>query len=235
MNLKDAQSLIESVPHWHHVIDFGEGAVTPGAYDPRFMLELLKLPHDLHGSRILDVGASDGFFAQALHRRGADVVCLDYRAKTSNGFHVMEKIYGHSFEHHNINVYDIDASHLGKFDIVLFLGVLYHLPDMMRALNTLRSISLDKLFVETLCDVAAPEGVSTARYCVGSSFGGDITNFWAPSKTCLEDMLSDCAFSCARTESWGDRLLAEAIVSKEDGASRKMGLAYGRLAGAPNL
>jgi tRNA (mo5U34)-methyltransferase len=227
MDVSEARALIASVSHWHHIIDFGDGLVTPGAYDPQFLLDMLRLPSDLAGVRVLDVGASDGFFARALHLRGAEVVCVDYRPKTARGFHVMEKITGAEFEHHNINLYDIDPERFGSFDVVLLLGVLYHLPDMLRALNTMRSIAKDKVFVETHCDHTAPAGVSTARYWKAASLAGDVTNFWSPSKSCLEDMLSDSGFQWTRTEAWGDRCFVEAGTNESPESREKMRLAYG--------
>lgn len=231
MDVSEARALIAGVNHWHHIIDFGDGLVTPGAYDPKFLLDMLGLPEDLKGTRILDIGASDGFFARALHLRGAEVVCVDYRPKAASGFHVMEKITATEFEHHNINVYDIEPQKLGSFDVILFLGVLYHLPDMLKALDAIRSMSKDKVYVETHCDHTAPDGVSTARYWKAATLAGDKTNFWSPSKTCLEDMLFDVGLNCTRTETWGDRCFVEASADQSPGSREKMRLAYGHRLG----
>ena len=73
MTLDEAQSLVARVRHWHHRFEIHPGLVTPGAYDPGFLLDMLQLPARLDGLRVLDVGTSDGYFAQALWRRGAAV------------------------------------------------------------------------------------------------------------------------------------------------------------------
>ncbi len=57
-----AQTIVSKVPHWHHKFEVFPGVVTPGSYDPRFMLEKLQLPEDMTGMLVLDIGPSDGFF-----------------------------------------------------------------------------------------------------------------------------------------------------------------------------
>jgi tRNA (mo5U34)-methyltransferase len=70
MNFEDASALVSQVKHWHHRIELLPGLVTPGSYDPTFLLEKLRLPPRLDGSRVLDVGTSDGYFARELGPSG---------------------------------------------------------------------------------------------------------------------------------------------------------------------
>src|SRR5215831_13251597 len=122
IGIEEARRLVASVPHWHHRFEIFPGLVTPGSYDPQFLLQKLDLPPDLTGARVLDVGCSDGFFSSRLRARGAEVVSLDYRPKTGHGFAVMETLSGGGFDYRQMNVYEIGPD-LGTFEIVLFLGV----------------------------------------------------------------------------------------------------------------
>lgn len=206
MTLDEAQSLVARVRHWHHRFEIHPGLVTPGAYDPGFLLDMLQLPARLDGLRVLDVGTSDGYFAQALWRRGAAVTAVDYRRKTDHGFWVTEAVTGMQAAYETCNVYDLSPATLGRFDIVLFLGVLYHLPDPLRALHLLHGLTAGRLFIETHCDTTLPPGIAAARYYREGTLAGDRSNFWSPNRLCVLDMLVDAGFRADRDEAWGDRL-----------------------------
>lgn len=228
MTLDDAKMLVASVPHWHHTFEIFPGLVTPGAYDPSFLLAKAGLPSDLRGLRVLDIGTSDGYFALELTRRGAAVVALDYRNKHDHGFHVMERLNSVDIEYHRMNVYELAEKSLGTFDIVLFMGVLYHLPDMIRALHIVRQCCRGKLYVETHSENEFCRDIPAARYYRGSTLANDHTNFWAPNRLCVLDMLQDTGFDVERDEAWGDRLLAVANAVEADGLRRqKMDFGYG--------
>src|SRR5689334_4904270 len=92
MTRREAETLVASVPHWHHSFDIYPGVTTPGSYDPRFLFEMMELGSNLTGKRLLDIGASDGFFSREAHKLGAEVVSVDYRDRNQHGFGVMERI-----------------------------------------------------------------------------------------------------------------------------------------------
>ncbi|MBN8940853.1 MAG: methyltransferase domain-containing protein [Rhizobiales bacterium] len=221
-----AQDMVSRVPHWHHKFEIVPGLVTPGSYDPQFMLDKLQLPADMTGVRALDIGPSDGFFSMHMARRGAHVTAIDYRAKDAHGFGAMEALSGLTFEYMQMNLYDIDPSSLGEFDVVLFLGVLYHLPDMMRALDLISRLCRTRLFVETQYEPDLTPGVAVARYYEARTLAGDITNFWAPNRECLQAMLRDAGFRVDREDDWGARLLVDASVDVQQ-EQKKVRMAYG--------
>lgn len=225
-----AQTIVSKVPHWHHKFEVFPGVVTPGAYDPQFLLDKLQLPDDMTGLRALDIGPSDGFFSMHMARRGAQVTAVDYRAKDGHGFEAMEKLTGLEFDYRQMNLYDIPASDIGAFDIVLFLGVLYHLPDMMRALNIVARLCRSRLLVETQFEPELMPGVAVARYYEAGTLADDITNFWVPNRECLFAMLRDVGFQIDRDESWGKRILVDTSLSPSARAE-KMSLAYGLIPG----
>ena len=68
---------VSSIPWWHS-IDLGDGVITPGIDDSPRKLHRLRLPQDLTGKSVLDIGAWDGFFSFEAERRGASrVLALD--------------------------------------------------------------------------------------------------------------------------------------------------------------
>ena len=219
----EAQAIVASCKTWHHTFELQPGLITPGVYEPKDVLERMELPADLSGLRVLDVGASDGAFTRELDRRGAaEVVALDYRPKTANGFAIMERFHGKTFEYVTANVYDLPSLGLGQFDLILFLGVIYHLADPLRALHVLRQACRGEIYVESHAEFF--DDKPAARYYAGSSWNGDLTNFFAPNPACVRAWVEDAGFEVTRLAVHGDRCLAHGRVGPE---SYKMKLAYG--------
>jgi tRNA (mo5U34)-methyltransferase len=232
LSRSEVEELVRSVPHWHHRFEIAPGVITPGTYDPAFLLGKLALPADLSGQRVLDIGCSDGFFSLSLKRRGAEVVSVDYRPKSLHGFGVMEQISGLDFDYRQVNLYTIDPKTWGTFDIILFFGVLYHLPDMLKALFIVRELCAGQLFLETHCANDFSPEVAAARYYRGATLNQDMSNFWSPNAHCVRDMLHDAAFDVEREEAWEDRYFAACRISHDDERLYKLRLAYS-LAPAP--
>jgi tRNA (mo5U34)-methyltransferase len=222
-----AAEIVASHPWWYHRFEIFPGIVTPGVYDPSGTLSRLHLPHDLTGARILEIGAADGYFTKTLSARGADVTAVDYAAKDFHGFAIMERLSGRKFEFINANVYWLDELGLKPFDIVLCLGVLYHLPDMLRALFTIRSFVKDLFILETLV-AREHEEEPFARYLPAASVNGDDTNFWAPNVLCCQKILADCNFVVRDTWVNENRAMFHCGVATGALATRKMGMAYDR-------
>ncbi len=229
LDLDAARKLVDAVPHWHHRFEIYPGLMTPGSYDPLLLWSKLDLENRCHGQRVLDLGSSDGFFTKKVDSLGGDIVAVDYRSKKSHGFWVMEKLSGKEFNYNHVNLFDLDSERLGQFDIVLFLGVLYHMPDMICALHKVRSLCGSMLLLETHSDNGFCDDVAAARYFKATSLAGDITNFWSPNRLCVLDMLYDAGFDVVRHETWTDRLFVEAVVSRDPARLYKMDVAYGRL------
>lgn len=120
---------------WFHQIHLGDDIVTPGVDDSSAKLERLGLPVSLAGQSVIDVGAWDGVFSFEAERRGAKrVVSADYFCWTppsgdGHGFDIARWALGSKVEKKLIKVEDLNPDAVGTFDLVLFLGVLYHAPD----------------------------------------------------------------------------------------------------------
>ena len=84
----------------------------------------------MNGMSLADVGACNGYFSFEARKRGARVVAFDIRHKDNSGFGLAQYINGLTdIEHHQINILDVQPGEHGPFDIVLAMGLLYHMPD----------------------------------------------------------------------------------------------------------
>jgi tRNA (mo5U34)-methyltransferase len=138
---------------WFHSIDVGDGIVTPGGVNPeyqQFLLKMFRLPADMKGLRVLDIGTMDGFFAFECERRGAEVVAIDLLPEDARGFMDAKQMLESRVQFHQMSVYQLDEAVLGgQFDFVLFLGVYYHLRHLFVALDNLWKITRGEMRVET--------------------------------------------------------------------------------------
>src|SRR3990172_3125756 len=126
---------------WWHTIDLGHGIVTPGGdIHTAARLQEFRFPANLSGLTVLDVGAWDGFFSFEAERRGATrVLATDYHAwggdgwGTKAGFDLAHRALGSKVGSRQIDVLDLSPETVGVFDLVLFLGVLYHMKHPLLA------------------------------------------------------------------------------------------------------
>ena len=134
---------------WYHSIKLPDGVVIKGYIsleDLEARYADFDLPGDLKGVRALDVGAWDGWFSFELEKHGADVVAVDVMdLKTFRHAH---SLIGSRVRYETATVYDLPKLELGMFDLVLFLGVLYHLRHPLLALERLCGMCSDKILIE---------------------------------------------------------------------------------------
>jgi tRNA (mo5U34)-methyltransferase len=187
---------------WFHSIHLGDGTVTNG-YQPFDVLRdeaATIFRHGVAGKSVLDIGAWDGFFSFEAERRGAaKVLATDHFCwsgpgwGTKQGFDYAHKRLKSSVLSLDVDVFDLDPRILGQFDIVLFLGVLYHLKDPFGGLERASAMTRDLLIVET--ETAFDNlDVPVMRYFRGAELNNDPSNFWAPNTLCLESMLREIGF-----------------------------------------
>lgn len=186
---------------WFHRIDLGNGIVTPGVDDSPSKLKLMHIPEDLTGKSLLDIGAYDGFFSFEAERRGASrVLATDHYCWQSTGmgdgegFKIVHKALASRVEAKLITVEDISPATVGMFDVVLFLGVLYHAPDPLRYLRVARSVCKEILILETHLDALDYSRPAMVFY-PGATLNNDPSNFWGPNPSCVAEMLKEVGFS----------------------------------------
>jgi tRNA (mo5U34)-methyltransferase len=186
---------------WFHTIDLGHGVVTPGCDNSSAKLGYLNLPERLDGLAVLDIGAYDGYYSFACERRGArrvvaaDHFCWCYGGMaTKDGFDIAKAALRSKVEDVFIPVEEISPERVGTFDLVLFLGVLYHSQDPMRYLRIVRSVCRGQLVLETEVD-ALDYPRPAAVFYPGSTLNNDASNFWGPNPAAVEAMLKEVGFS----------------------------------------
>jgi len=185
---------------WFHEIELRPGLRTPAPESTRKRLGLLRIPPDLTGRSVLDIGAWDGFFSFEAERRGAArVVAADHFAWHENswsdksGFELAREALGSGVEDVDVDVMDLTPERLGTFDLVLFLGVLYHLRHPLLALERVASVTANQLIIETHVDLTWLRRPAMAFY-PGQELAWDPTNWWGPNPAAVESMVLAAGF-----------------------------------------
>jgi len=197
---QEIQAAINEIK-WFHQIDLGKGIVTPGTDPSREKLDWLGLPGDLSGKTVLDIGAWDGFFSFEAERRNAKrVLATDsftWKGEgwgSKKGFDLARELLGSKVEDEIIDVYEISAERLGRFDVVLFSGVLYHLKHPLLALERVFDVTDDLLILETHVDLTSLSRPAIAFY-PGTELVGDGSNWCGPNLSAVRAMLDTVGFS----------------------------------------
>ena len=189
---------------WYHTIDLGHGVVTRGVDNTPERLARLHLPESFAGRSVLDIGAWDGFFSFEAERRGAArVVASDHYAwhgagwgtgQGKAGFDLARTALGSNVEDVDIDVLDLSAERVGTFDVVFFLGVLYHVPNPLLALERVASVTKGLLVLETVVDMLGISRPAAAFY-PGRELNNDPTNWWGPNHAAVIGMLQAVGFT----------------------------------------
>ncbi|MDX2030131.1 MAG: DUF1698 domain-containing protein, partial [Blastocatellia bacterium] len=151
------------------------------------------LPEDLRGKRVLDIGAWDGFYTFEAERHGAEVVAVDvWRPET---FFEARTALGSRAEHREMSVYELSFDRMGAFDIVLFMGVLYHLKHPLLGLERVCEMTRDFAVIEThavdnIFDTPRP----VMEFYEVDALGGQYDNWWGPNAECLVQMARAAGF-----------------------------------------
>lgn len=209
-----AEAAIAKQQKWHHRIEVAPGVWTPGLQDTQTLLSQVGMPEDLSGMRVLDIGARDGFFTFEAERRGAgEVVALDNESPHNTGFAIAAELLGSKATYVTENVYSLSPEVYGRFDLVLFLGVIYHLRHPLLALDRIHDVSAAEglLLIEThMIDEGLVDGAGDWRnlddfdpalrslplvqYYPEDMLGSDPTSQWAPNRLALEGWLRGSGF-----------------------------------------
>ncbi|HXD02833.1 MAG TPA: TIGR04290 family methyltransferase [Novosphingobium sp.] len=227
--MADSESLEEQVRAlgpWFQNIRLGDGLTTApdhflGDY-PAFKFAGFAdaLPDDLAGRSVLDIGCNAGFYDIEMKRRGAGrVLGIDSDERYLAQARLVAQVLGFpDIEYRNLSVYDVGALE-EKFDLVVFMGVLYHLRHPLLALDLIREhVAGDMLLFQTMQQgsvdvVQVPEdhpfhvpgtmqppsyfdnpGYPKMHF-IERSFAHDWTNWWAPNAACSAAMLRAAGFA----------------------------------------
>jgi tRNA (mo5U34)-methyltransferase len=217
MTPEQIRERISDLGEWFHNIDLRGIQTAPrhflGDY-PRFKWQRFEraLPEDMHGMTVLDIGCNAGFYAIEMKRRGADrVVGIDSDEGYLAQARFAAEVCGVDVELHEMSVYEVGRLE-EKFDLVLFMGVLYHLrhpllaldlihehvakgmlvfQSMLRGSDDVDPIADDYPFSTT--DIFDQPGYPKMHF-VENLYSGDPTNWWIPNRACVQAMLRSAGF-----------------------------------------
>jgi len=198
-DIDDLRRRVDGI-RWWHTIDLGDGVITPGKADNLRTLQKLGLPERLSGKTVLDVGAWDGFYSFEAERRGAArVLATDWFVwghggwGTKAGFELARRALSSKVEDLEIDVLDLWPNRIGMFDLVLFLGTLYHMRHPLLALERVFSVTRDQLILETQVDLVWIRRPAIAFY-PDTELDGDPTNWCGPNPAAVEALLRTAGF-----------------------------------------
>ncbi|HMV50397.1 MAG TPA: DUF1698 domain-containing protein [Blastocatellia bacterium] len=182
---------------WWHSVDLGNGQVTSGVYsleELQGFYSALALPEDLDGRRLLDIGCWDGFYTFETERHGARVTAVDCR--WSPNFFAAREVLNSQAEFHQLNVYELGKDKLGAFDIVLFMGVLYHLRHPLLALERVCEVTRDFAIIEShIIDKMRDADEPVMEFYEFDELGGQYDNWWVPNVECMAQMIRSAGFA----------------------------------------
>lgn len=182
----------------------------------------IQLPKDLTGMTVLDVGANEGGFSFECEKRGAErVVAIDLPGPHVERFKLLKEAAGSEVEYIEKDVCDLDPASIGKFDIVLFPGVLYHLKHPLLAIEKLHSVTNNMCLIEThimdgypvggATPYATPYDIPLCRFWE-HGFSSDETNWCSPNIECVMAWFRTAGFSIELLQSSGSRATFRATI-----------------------
>jgi len=203
MTAPDASALPPPPDQWFHSFRFPDGSAIDGVKPFEGLMaeadQIFCAP--LAGKSVLDIGAWDGFFSFEAERRGAaQVLATDHFCWSGpgwgdkRGFDHAHARFGSSVRSLDIDVRDHRPDELGQFDMVLLLGVLYHVTDPYGTLEAAAAMCRDHLVVETVTALK-DEPLPAMRLFTELELNRDSTNYWAPNSPALREMCRRFGFT----------------------------------------
>jgi tRNA (mo5U34)-methyltransferase len=193
---------LRAVKGWWHSFELPDGTRIEGVSSievQRQRIEAFPIPADLKGKRVLDIGTWDGWFAFEMERRGAEVVAVD--CWDNPRFREMHQALDSRVDYRRFDMYELTPERIGKFDIVLFMGVLYHLKHPLLALERVCALATDFAAVESfiLRETHRPganvQGRAVMEFYETDELGGQTDNWCGPSLPCLLALCRTAGFA----------------------------------------
>jgi tRNA (mo5U34)-methyltransferase len=222
LSTQEIEQRVRSLGQWFHNLDLHGVKTAPdhflGDYpNVKWQRFAHAVPEDLSGKSVLDIGCNAGFYSIEMKKRGAArVVGLDSDEVYLNQARFAAEVSGYGdIEFRNMSVYDVGQ--LGeKFDLVIFMGVLYHLRHPLLALDLIHEhVAGDLLVFQSMQRGSKQVDSVDENYTfwqeehfdspgypkmhfIEHRYADDPTNWWAPNSACVEAMLRSAGFEIVR-------------------------------------
>lgn len=210
--MKEVAEQINDLAPWFHNIHLPDGTQTAPNHFlgdfPNFKWEEFKdeIPEDLNGWDVLDIGCNAGFYSLELAKRGAKVVGIDLDPHYLKQAQWVVEVHGLqdriSLEHKQ--VYDMAKDHR-RFELIVFMGVLYHLRYPLLALDIIAQKANNLMVFQTLTMPGEKAPIVQENYTINDrkemlqpgwpkmafiehKLNNDPTNWWALNTSCIEAM-----------------------------------------------
>jgi len=176
---------------WYHSFELPDGTPIQGAMSLAHQIQRyasFPMPDDLRGKRVLDIGAYDGWFSFEAERHGAAVTAVDCVELPT--FLEIQRKLASRVDYRILDVYQLPAAGLGRFDIVFFLGVLYHVKHPLLALEIVCGLATGLVIVDSFVtdgDIwqEHTQDIPTMEFYETDELGNGLDNWVGPTVGCL--------------------------------------------------
>ena len=213
----DVRRKAEALGPWFHNIELNGVWTAPNHFLGNYPAVKWQsfadaIPKDLTGKTVLDIGCNGGFYSIEMKKRGAErVLGIDFDEGYLAQASFAAQVTGLDIEFRKLSVYDL--ARIGEsFDVVLFMGVLYHLRHPLLALDLIHEhVARDLLVFQSMqrgstnvdpvqenytfwqTDHFDSPGYPKMHF-IEHRYADDPTNWWAPNAACVEAMLRSAGF-----------------------------------------
>jgi len=177
------------------------------------------LPQDMTGKSVLDIGCNGGFYSLEMKKRGAErVLGIDTDEHYLAQARFAAEVADSDVEFRRMSVWEVGELH-EQFDLVIFMGVLYHLRHPLLALDLIHEhVARDLLLFQSMqrgsrqiahvdpdydfhADAHFDDPGYPKMHFVEYRYSHDETNWWVPNRACVEAMLRSSGFAiCSQPE-----------------------------------
>ncbi|TPM32000.1 TIGR04290 family methyltransferase [Mesorhizobium sp. B2-2-2] len=208
---------IDALGPWFHNMELAGVETAPDHFLGNYPLVKWRkfadaIPADLAGKSVLDIGCNAGFHSIEMKRRGAGrVLGIDFDEAYLAQARFAAEIADCDIEFQKLSVYDVGALR-ETFDIVLFMGVLYHLRHPLLALDLIREHVAGELMIFQSMQRGSKDLPALEQdyhfwthdlfdepdfpklHFIEHRYADDPTNWWIPNRACTEAMLRSAGF-----------------------------------------
>lgn len=211
------ETRVRELAPWFHNMDLGGVRTAPDHFlsdypNVKWRKIAPFVPADLSGKTVLDIGCNAGFYAMEMKKRGAQrVVGIDSDERYLEQARFASKVNGLDIEFEQLSVYEVGKLGM-KFDLVIFMGVLYHLRHPLLALDLIHEhVAGDWLLFQSMqrgsdqvqplqddydfwqMDIFQEESFPRLHF-IENRYSGDATNWWIPNRAAAEALLRSSGF-----------------------------------------